>query len=216
MSNTLDILDCKGTRVGEYVIPEGVMIELNNEPEKGLQAVHDTVVAYLAGLRAGTACTKTRGEVSGGGAKPFRQKGTGRARSGSSRSPVWVGGGTIFGPRPRSFAKKVNKKVLRLALRRAFTERIADGDVVVVDQVQLPDHKTKNVVSILKNLNLADSTVMMSLPALEDQAAVVCATGNLPNLVLRKSDNVNVYELLRFGKLLFTKDGLDAFIQRLA
>ena len=96
MSNTLDILDCKGTRVGEYVIPEGVMIELNNEPEKGLQAVHDTVVAYLAGLRAGTACTKTRGEVSGGGAKPFRQKGTGRARSGSSRSPVWVGGGTIF------------------------------------------------------------------------------------------------------------------------
>lgn len=216
MSNTLDILDCKGARVGEYVIPDGVMIELNNEPEKGLQAVHDTVVAYLAGLRAGTACTKTRGEVSGGGAKPFRQKGTGRARSGSSRSPVWVGGGTIFGPRPRSFAKKVNKKVLRLALRRAFTERIADGDVVVVDQVQLPDHKTKNVVSILKNLNLADSTVMMSLPALEDQAAVVCATGNLPNLVLRKSDNVNVYELLRFGKLLFTKDGLDAFIQRLA
>ena len=216
MSNTLDILDCKGARVGEYVIPEGVMIELDKEPEKGLQAVHDTVVAYLAGLRAGTACTKTRGEVSGGGAKPFRQKGTGRARSGSSRSPVWVGGGTIFGPRPRSFAKKVNKKVLRLALRRAFTERIADGDVVIVDQVQLPDHKTKNVVSILKNLNLADSTVMMSLPALEDQAAVVCATGNLPNLVLRKSDNVNVYELLRFGKLLFTKDGLDAFIQRLA
>ena len=216
MSNTLDILDCKGTRGGEYVIPGGVMMELDKEPEKGLQAVHDTVVAYLAGLRAGTACTKTRGEVSGGGAKPFRQKGTGRARSGSSRSPVWVGGGTIFGPRPRSFAKKVNKKVLRLALRRAFTERIADGDVVIVDQVQLPDHKTKNVVSILKNLNLADSTVMMSLPALEDQAAVVCATGNLPNLVLRKSDNVNVYELLRFGKLLFTKDGLDAFIQRLA
>ena len=107
MSNTLDILDCKGTRVGEYVIPEGVI-----ELEKGEQAVHDTVTAYLAGQRAGTACTKTRGEVSGGGAKPFRQKGLGRARAGSSRSPVWVGGGTIFGPRPRSFAKKVNKKVI--------------------------------------------------------------------------------------------------------
>ena len=119
MSNTLDILDCKGARVGEYVIPEGVI-----ELEKGEQAVHDAVVAYLAGLRAGTACTKTRGEVSGGGAKPFRQKGTGRARSGSSRSPVWVGGGTIFGPRPRSFAKKVNKKVLQLALKRALSERI--------------------------------------------------------------------------------------------
>ena len=211
MSNTLDILDCKGVRVGEYVIPEGVI-----ELEKGEQAVHDTVVAYLAGLRAGTACTKTRGEVSGGGAKPFRQKGTGRARSGSSRSPVWVGGGTIFGPRPRSFAKKVNKKVLQLALKRAFSERIVEGDVVVVDNVQLPDHKTKNVVSILKSLNIADSTIMMSLPCLDDQAAVVCATGNLSNLVLRKSDNVNVYELLRFGKLLFTKDALDAFIQRLA
>ena len=170
MSNTLDILDCKGARVGEYVIPEGVI-----ELEKGEQAVHDAVVAYLAGLRAGTACTKTRGEVSGGGAKPFRQKGTGRARSGSSRSPVWVGGGTIFGPRPRSFAKKVNKKVLQLALKRALSERIVEGDVVVVDAVALPDHKTKNVVAILKNLNLADSTVMMSLPSLEDQAAVVCA-----------------------------------------
>ena len=211
MSNTLDILDCKGARVGEYVIPEGVI-----ELEKGEQAVHDAVVAYLAGLRAGTACTKTRGEVSGGGAKPFRQKGTGRARSGSSRSPVWVGGGTIFGPRPRSFAKKVNKKVLQLALKRALSERIVEGDVVVVDAVALPDHKTKNVVAILKNLNLADSTVMMSLPSLEDKAAVVCATGNLSNLVLRKAENVNVYELLRFGKLLFTKDALDAFIQRLA
>ena len=172
--------------------------------------------AYLAGQRAGTACTKTRGDVSGGGAKPFRQKGTGRARSGSSRSPVWVGGGTIFGPRPRSFAKKVNKKVLQLALKRALSGRIVEGDVVVVDAVALPDHKTKNVVAILKNLNLADSTVMMSLPSLEDQAAVVCATGNLSNLVLRKAENVNVYELLRFGKLLFTKDALDAFIQRLA
>lgn len=185
MSNTLDILDCKGARVGEYVIPEGVI-----ELEKGEQAVHDAVVAYLAGLRAGTACTKTRGEVSGGG--------------------------TIFGPRPRSFAKKVNKKVLQLALKRALSERIVEGDVVVVDAVALPDHKTKNVVAILKNLNLADSTVMMSLPSLEDQAAVVCATGNLSNLVLRKAENVNVYELLRFGKLLFTKDALDAFIQRLA
>ena len=120
MSNTLDILDCKGARVGEYVIPEGVI-----ELEKGEQAVHDAVVAYLAGLRAGTACTKTRGEVSGGGAKPFRQKGTGRARSGSSRSPVWVGGGTIFGPRPRSFAKKVNKKVLQLALKRALSNGLS-------------------------------------------------------------------------------------------
>ena len=209
MSNTLDILDCKGARVGEYVIPEGVI-----ELEKGEQAVHDTVVAYLAGQRAGTACTKTRGEVSGGGAKPFRQKGMGRARAGSSRSPVWVGGGTIFGPRPRSFAKKVNKKVLQLALQRALSERIVEGDLVLLDKFELADHKTRNAFAILKNLNVANETVMISLPELD--AASVCATGNIPNVVLRKTDTVNVYELLRFKKLLFTKDALDAFIQRLA
>ena len=209
MSNTLDILDCKGARVGEYVIPEGVI-----ELEKGEQAVHDTVVAYLAGQRAGTACTKTRGEVSGGGAKPFRQKGMGRARAGSSRSPVWVGGGTIFGPRPRSFAKKVNKKVLQLALKRALSERIVEGDLVLLDKFELADHKTRNAFAILKNLNVANETVMISLPELD--AASVCATGNITNVVLRKTDTVNVYELLRFKKLLFTKDALDAFIQRLA
>lgn len=209
MSNTLDILDCKGARVGEYVIPEGVI-----ELEKGEQAVHDTVVAYLAGQRAGTACTKTRGEVSGGGAKPFRQKGMGRARAGSSRSPVWVGGGTIFGPRLRSFAKKVNKKVLQLALKRALSERIVEGDLVLLDKFELADHKTRNAFAILKNLNVANETVMISLPELD--AASVCATGNIPNVVLRKTDTVNVYELLRFKKLLFTKDALDAFIQRLA
>ena len=209
MSNTLDILDCKGARVGEYVIPEGVI-----ELEKGEQAVHDSVVAYLAGQRAGTACTKTRGEVSGGGAKPFRQKGMGRARAGSSRSPVWVGGGTIFGPRPRSFAKKVNKKVLQLALKRALSERIVEGDLVLLDKFELADHKTRNAFAILKNLNVANETVMISLPELD--AASVCATGNIPNVVLRKTDTVNVYELLRFKKLLFTKDALDAFIQRLA
>ena len=162
MSNTLDILDCKGARVGEYVIPEGVI-----ELEKGEQAVHDTVVAYLAGQRAGTACTKTRGEVSGGGAKPFRQKGMGRARAGSSRSPVWVGGGTIFGPRPRSFAKKVNKKVLQLALKRALSERIVEGDLVLLDKFELADHKTRNAFAILKNLNVANETVMISLPELD-------------------------------------------------
>ena len=140
----------------------------------------------------------------------------GRARAGSSRSPVWVGGGTIFGPRPRSFAKKVNKKVLQLALKRALSERIVEGGVVVLDKFELPDHKTKNAVAILKNLKVQDETVLLSLPSLDDQAAVICATGNLPNLVLRKSDTVNVYELLRYSKLLFTKDALDAFIERLA
>lgn len=209
MQNTLDILDCTGARVGEYTIPEGVI-----ELEKGTQAVHDAVVAYLAGTRAGTACTKTRGLVRGGGAKPWRQKGRGGARAGSSRSPVWVGGGTIFGPQPRSFAKKMNKKVLALALKRALSERIAEGDVVVLDKFALPDHKTRSAVAVLKNINVANDTVLLSVPEYEE--AAVCATGNLPNLVLRRSATVNVYEMLRFKKLVFTKDALDAFIGRLA
>jgi len=209
MSKTLDILDCSGARVGEYVIPEGVL-----EMEKGEKAVHDVIVAYLAGLRAGTACTKTRGEVNGGGAKPFRQKGRGAARAGSSRNPVWTGGGVAFGPRPRSFAKKVNKKVLTLALRRAISERIEEGDLVVLDKFAIADHKTKSAFAVLKNLKVADETILLSMADLEE--AVICATGNIPNLVLRRANTVNCYELLRFKKLLFTKDALDAFIGRLA
>ena len=209
MSNILDILDCSGVQVGEYTIPEGVI-----EMEKGAQAVHDAVVAYLAGARAGTACTKTRGLVRGGGAKPWRQKGRGGARAGSGRSPVWVGGGTIFGPQPRSFAKKVNKKVLVLALKRALSERIAAGDVVVLDKFAIADHKTRSAYAVLKNLKIQNDTIMLTVSEYDE--ATVCATGNIPNLVLRRSGTVNVYELLRFKKLVFSKDALDAFIGRLA
>ena len=209
MSKTLDILDCTGAKVGDYTIPESAI-----EMEKGAQAVHDAVVAYLAGARAGTACTKTRGMVSGGGAKPFRQKGRGGARAGSGRSPVWVGGGTIFGPVPRSFAKKVNKKVLALALKRSFSERVAEGDVIVLDKFALPDHKTRSAVSVLKNLKVADDTVLLTVDDFDE--AALCATGNIANMVLRRAVAVNVYELLRFKKVVFTKEALDAFIGRLA
>ena len=209
MVKTLDILDCTGAKVGDYTIPEGVI-----EMEKGAQAVHDAVVAYLAGARAGTACTKTRGLVSGGGAKPWRQKGRGGARAGSSRSPVWVGGGTIFGPTPRSFAKKLNKKVLALALKRALSERIEEGDVVVLDKFAIADHKTRSAVAVLKSINVYDETVLLSVNELDE--AAVCATGNIASMVLRRAATVNVYELLRFKKIVFTRDALDAFIGRLA
>ncbi len=208
MSKTLDILDSKGVRVGEYVIPETAL-----ELEKGEQAVRDAVVAFLAEQRAGTASTKTRGEVRGGGAKPFRQKGTGRARAGSSRSPIWLGGGVIFGPQPRSYAKKVNKKIAALALKRAFSERIVEGDIVVVDKFDLVDHKTKNAKAILDALKVNERSVLLSVAEFDE--CTVCATGNLPNVALRKSQSVNVYELLRFNKLVFTKEGLDLFIERL-
>ena len=209
MTKTLDILDCTGARVGEYVIPEGVI-----EMEKGTQAVHDAVVAFLAGQRAGTACTKTRGEVRGGGAKPFRQKGRGAARAGSSRNPVWTGGGVAFGPKPRSFAKKLNKKVLALALKRALSERIEEGSVIVLDKMELADCKTKSAVAVLKALNVAEETIVLSVNEVSDN--VVLATSNLPKLALTSAHSVNTYELLWPRKVIFTKDALDAFIGRLA
>ena len=183
MVKTLDILDCSGARVGEYTVPENVVSVI--ESNKGTQAVHDAVVAYLAGARAG-----------------------------SSRSPVWVGGGTIFGPQPRSYAKKMNKKVLALALKRALAERIEEGDVLVLDKFALPDHKTRSAYAVLKNLKIQDDTIMLSLNEFDE--ASICATGNIPNMVVRRAATVNVYELLRFKKLVFCKDALDAFIGRLA
>jgi len=209
MSKVLDILDCQGNRVDGYELPDAVL-----ELEKGEQAVHDAVVAFLAGMRAGTAKTKTRAEVRGGGAKPFRQKGNGRARAGSRRNPVWTGGGVAFGPVPRSFAKKVNKKVLQLALKRAFSERVVDGDVVVVDKFALADHKTKSAVAIFKNLKIADGTILLNIAEYDE--ATCCATGNLQNVALRGADSVNTYDLLLCNKVVFTKDALDTFVGRLA
>ncbi len=206
MSNKLDIVDVQGAVIGDYTLPEDCL-----EMEKGTQAVHDVVVAFLAGERAGTACTKTRAEVRGGGAKPFRQKGTGRARSGSIRNPIWTGGGTIFGPKPRSFSKKINKKVRKLALKRAFSEKIAANEVVVLDNLELPDHKTKNVVAMLNNLKV-DRNALIAVT--DDSGNAARAANNLSNAILRKADTVNVYQLLRFNKIIFTKDALDKFIQR--
>src|SRR5882762_3217828 len=124
------------------------------EDGKGTQAVHDVVVAYQAAQRSGTACTKNVGEVSGSNKKPWRQKGTGRARAGSHQSPLWVGGGVVFGPRPRDFSKKVNAKTKQLALRKALTERIKSGDVQVVADLKLGSPKTKGFTAILSKLDV--------------------------------------------------------------
>ena len=210
MSKVLDILDCKGVKVGDYQLPDNAI-----ELEKGEQAVHDAVVAFLASQRANTACTKTRAQVRGGGAKPTRQKGLGRARTGSSRSPVWTGGGVIFGPTPeRNYNRHVNRKVMKLALRRAFSERVVDNAVLVLDKVEFADHKTKNACAIQKNLKLEGLSVL-ALPAYEGYENVFTATSNIELFVADLAKSINVYDLLRYEKLVFTKEALDAFIERL-
>lgn len=208
MTTQLNIRGVDGSN--DFALPEPWL-----ETAKGEQAVHDVVTAFLAGNRAGTASTKTRSEVSGGGAKPWRQKGTGRARAGSNRSPIWRGGGITFGPQPRSYEKQVNKKVMRLALRRAFTERVAEGSVCVVDQLAIADHKTRSVRALLQRLELGEH-VMIVVLSLDGNENLQRAIANFPEVTLIKAASVNVYQLLRCRRILFVKDALDAFGQRLA
>src|SRR5712691_5711202 len=152
----LTIKDTKGNSQGELEVKFPLV-----EDGKGTQAVHDAVVAYRASQRMGTACTKTVGEVAGSNKKPWRQKGTGRARAGSFQSPLWVGGGVVFGPRPRDFGKKVNTKTRRLALRKAFTERLKAGDVQVISDLKLESPKTRAFASVLVQLGLNGTALVV-------------------------------------------------------
>src|SRR5882724_3832025 len=153
----LTIQDIKGNSQGELE----VKFELISNG-KGTQAVQDTVVAFRAAQRSGTACTKTAGEVAGTNKKPWKQKGTGRARAGSFRSPLWRGGGVVFGPKPRDFSKKVSRSTKQLALRKALSERLKLGDVIVVDDLKLASHKTKDFVKVMSALELKGTTLVIS------------------------------------------------------
>src|SRR3984957_9183175 len=148
------------------------------ENGKGTQAVHDAVTAYRAAQRSGTACTKNVGEVSGSNKKPWRQKGTGRARAGSHQSPLWVGGGVVFGPKPRDFSKKVSKKTRALAFRKALSERLKAGDVVVLDDLKLESAKTKNFIGVMSKLDLKGSMLVVSAGADKNLSL---ASRNVPN-----------------------------------
>src|SRR5687768_12044393 len=203
----LSVKDIKGNQKGE--------LELNItlvEGGRGTQAVHDTVVAYRAAQRMGTACTKTMGDVHGTGKKPWRQKGTGRARAGSFASPLWVGGGVVFGPKPRDFSKKVGRKTKQLALRKALTERLNAGDVVVVDDFKLGSPKTKGFVDVLKKLEV-NGTALVVTPAIEQNLRL--ATRNLEKVEVTTADDLNTYQVLRSDKLVFSRTAFEKLEQRL-
>ena len=210
MSRNIDIVNVKGEKVGDYILDDSCL-----EFDKGAQAVHDAVVGFLAEVRAGTACTKTRAEVSGSGKKPFKQKGLGRARAGSTRNPVWRHGGVAFGPKPRDYSMKLNAKVRQLALKRSFSDKVQEGNLIIVDQFALPDCKTKSAVAVLKALNADNAKVMISVAEYDDEK-IIKATGNLAKAFLMKASTINTYQVLYFDKLLFTKDALDEFVKRLA
>ncbi len=204
----ISIKDIKGKSQGEVEVSFPLI-----EDGKGTQAVHDTVVAYRAAQRMGTACTKNVGEVSGSNKKPWRQKGTGRARAGSFQSPLWVGGGVVFGPKPRDFTKKVNSKTKQLALRKALSERLKAGDVLVVDDLKLGSAKTKEFVGVLSALELKGTALFVSH---ELDKNLSLASRNVENVTLTTSDSLNTYDVLRSDKLVFTKGAFEKVEARLA
>lgn len=183
------------------------------ENGRGTQAVHDAVTAYRAAQRSGTACTKTAGEVAGTNKKPWKQKGTGRARAGSFQSPLWVGGGVVFGPKPRDFSKKISKKTKALALRKALSERLKLGDVIVVDDLKLSSPKTKEFVKVIDALELKGTTLVVSNG--EENKNLTLAARNISFVDVTTSDSLNTYDVLRPDKLLFTKSAFENVEARL-
>ena len=203
----IPVKDLTGAQKGEFEVKFKLV-----ENGRGTQAVHDTVVAFQAAQRMGTACTKTMGEVAGSGKKPWRQKGTGRARAGSFASPLWVGGGVVFGPKPRSFAKKVNQRTRQLALRKALTERLKAGDVQVVAEFRLDSPKTKSFLALLAKLGV-DGTALVVDAALDKNLAL--ASRNVNRVEVTTADSLNTYQVLRPGKLLFTRSAFEKLQTRL-
>ena len=203
----LTIKDTKGKTQGELEVKFAVI-----EDGKGTQAVHDSVVAYMAAQRMGTACTKTMGEVNGSGKKPWRQKGTGRARAGSFASPLWRGGGVVFGPKPRDFAKKTNRKTRQLALRKALSERLRAGDVLLVDDLKLSAPKTKEFVGMLAALEITGTALII---AGEGDKNLMLASRNIPNVAVTTSETLNTYDVLRPDKLVFTRNAFEQVEARL-
>jgi large subunit ribosomal protein L4 len=203
----LTIKDIKGKDQGELEVKFPLI-----ENGKGTQAVHDTVVAYQAAQRMGTACTKNVGDVAGTNKKPWRQKGTGRARAGSFQSPLWRGGGVVFGPKPRDFTKKVSHSTKQLALRKAMSERLRAGDVVVIDDLKLGSAKTKEFAGVLSALELKGSALIVAAA----DKNLTLASRNVPDVALTTCEVLNTYDVLRPDKLVFTRNAFEQLEARLA
>ncbi len=206
---TVALYNIAGTKTGEIELDENVFgVEVNEA------VLHQAVVMQLASQRQGNASTKTRGFVRGGGRKPWKQKGTGRARSGSTSSPIWVGGGTVFGPHPRSYSFRMPRKQRRLAIKCALSAKVLDGELMVVDDIQFAQPKTKSVVKMLSDFNVADDkTLIITGEVLE---TVEKSARNIPGVKTITSNGLNVYDILHHDKVLITKDAVTRIEEVLA
>lgn len=204
----LTVKDIKGKSSGELEVKFPLI-----ENGAATEAVQQTVVAYRAAQRMGTACTKNVGEVAGTNKKPWRQKGTGRARAGSFQSPLWRGGGVVFGPKPRDFSKKVSRGTRQLALRKALSERLKAGDVLVVDDIKLASAKTKEFLGVLDALEIKGTALFV---AQGTDKNLQLASRNVPGVELTTGDTLNTYQVLRSDKLVFTRGAFENIEQRLS
>lgn len=197
-----------GTEVGQLELSDSVYAF-----EPNMQAVYDVVKAQRAGMRQGTHKTKTRAEVRGGGRKPWRQKGTGRARQGSIRSPQWVGGGIVFGPTPRDYSFKVNRKVVKTALKSILSSRLQENNLVVLDKLVLDSHQTKGLVQVLENLKLNGKIVIVTL---QEDSNLFLAGRNIPNVYVQTKDHLSVYELANSDVIVLTEEVAKKYEEDLA
>ncbi|MFA5449529.1 MAG: 50S ribosomal protein L4 [Clostridia bacterium] len=196
----IKVVNTKAEEVGKIEVPKAVFGQEYNEP-----LIHQVIVAQLANKRQGTKSTLTRTEVRGGGAKPWRQKGTGRARHGSIRAPQWTKGGVVFAPKPRDFSKKVNRKMKAAAMRSALSRKLSDGDFLVVDKFELAEPKTKLVAGILNTLGANKKTLLVLNG---DYSDVFRASRNIQDLAVYDAPLLNVYEVVRAGKVIITQDAI--------
>ncbi len=197
---TVALYNTDGKKVGDMELNESVF-----GAEVRADVMHEVVVNFLANQRQGTQSTKTRTEVRGGGIKPWRQKGTGRARQGSIRAPQWVGGGVALGPKPRDYRYRVNKKVRQAALRSALSSKVADEDLIVLENLSLDEIKTKEIVKILANLGVTEKALFV-LPAVDKN--VVLSARNIPGVDTTYVGAINTYEVLNHTKCIIVKDAV--------
>ncbi|MEL7649767.1 MAG: 50S ribosomal protein L4 [Sedimentibacter sp.] len=195
------LYDITGSQVGDIELSDDIFgVEVNTH------VMYEAVKNYLANQRQGTQSAKTRGEVRGGGKKPWRQKGTGRARQGSIRSPQWKGGGVVFAPKPRDYSYKIPKKFKRLALKSALTSKVQDQEMIVVDRIVLEQPKTKEMVKVLANLKASKKTLIV-LP--ERDEAVLRAAANIEGVKTAYVNTINVYDILNCDSFIITKDAVN-------
>ncbi len=192
----VSVYNMEGKEVGTMELNDAVFgVEINEH------LVHLAVVRQLANNRQGTQKAKTRSEVSGGGRKPWRQKGTGHARQGSTRAPQWTGGGVVFAPTPRDYSVKMNKKERRAALKSALTSRVQENKLIVLDELKLDEVKTKAMQNVLNNLNVSKAMVVLA----DNDANVVLSARNIPNVVTALPNTINVYDVLKYNTVILTK-----------